>query len=153
MKFVAVEDIAAPIEHVWARVSDLDRFEARIASRVGRMTRSPDGEPRPGTAWSARAEVAGKKRDVTVTLNQLDGPQRIDLSAATDGMDVGIDVALEAMSPTRTRLTVTTEAKARSLAARLMLQSAKLARQTLAKRYKGRVAEFAQAIETGYGAG
>ncbi|MEM7641179.1 MAG: SRPBCC family protein [Pseudomonadota bacterium] len=150
MKFVAVEDVAAPIEHVWARVSDTDMFERRIARRVGRVDRVPPGPAGAGTSWSGQAEIMGKKRQVKVVLDRLEPPGQMALAAGTDGMAITILVELEALAPARTRLTVTTEAKARTMTARLMLQSAKLARQTLAKRYKGRVATFAGTIEAGY---
>ncbi|MEM8850536.1 MAG: SRPBCC family protein [Pseudomonadota bacterium] len=150
MKFVAVEDVATPIEHVWSRVSDTEMFERRIASRVGQVDRVPPGPAGAGTRWSGTAEIMGKKRQVKVTLDRMDAPGEMALTAGTDGMVVTILVELDAQAPTRTRLTVTTEAKARTMTARLMLQSAKLARQTLAKRYKGRVADFAGTIEAGY---
>ena len=153
MKFVAVEDIAAPIDHVWTRVADIDRFEGRLKRRVGRIERRPPGPAHPGTTWQARAAVAGKVRDVAMTLEAMDVPKLLSLSGGTDGMEVTIAVELELLNPRLTRLTVTSEARARSLAARLMLQSAKLARQTLAKRYKQRVADFASEVEAGFARG
>ncbi|MEM7488625.1 MAG: SRPBCC family protein [Pseudomonadota bacterium] len=150
MKFVAVEDIAAPIDHVWAQVADVDRFEARMARRVGRIDRRPPGPAGPGTTWSGATEVMGKVRDVVVAMDRMTPPQEIALSARTEGMVVEILVQLAAQSPRLTRLTVTTDAKARSLTARVMLQSAKLARKTLARRYKGRVAEFANTVEADF---
>ena len=147
MKFVAVEDIAAPIDTVWARVSDIDRFESRLGGRVSDLSRSPEGPAVPGTRWTGRAEVMGKSRKVEVTLAQMTVPTLLVATAGTEGMAVTLTAALEALGPSRTRLTVTTEAAARSLAARLMLQSVKLARQSLAKRYKSRVADFASMVE------
>lgn len=147
MKFVAVEDIAAPIDLVWSRVADLEEFEARARDRIGAIKRTPPGPPAQGTVWSGKADVMGKKRDVTVTAATVDPTGRLGAEAATDGMLVSIDVDLVELGPRLTRLTVTTEARARSLAARLMLQSAKLARKSLAKRYKARVSDFAGRIE------
>ncbi|SFI94435.1 SRPBCC family protein [Jannaschia pohangensis] len=151
MKFVATEDIAAPIDVVWARVSDLEGFEARARDRVTGLVRTPPGPAAQGSKWTGRAEVMGKTREVTVTAEALDAPNRLMAAAATDGMDVTIDVVLESLAPARTRLTVTTEAKAKTLTARLMLQSAKLARQAMAKRYKARVANFAARVEKAAG--
>lgn len=153
MKFVATEDIAAPIETVWAQVADLEGFEARASRRVGGITRTPPGPAAEGTQWTGKAEVMGKARAVTVTAMTLLAPTQLLAEAKTDGMVVTIDVALSKMNPNLTRLTVTTDAKARSLAARLMLQSAKLARTTMAKRYKSRVAEFAVRIEAKHAQG
>ncbi|MGB3409526.1 MAG: SRPBCC family protein [Jannaschia sp.] len=147
MKFVAVEDISAPIETVWAKVSDFDGFQRRVSARAGDIRRTPDGPVSQGTTWSGRATFNGKTRDVTVVVMELSGPVSMALEGGTDGMTITVEIALEALSARATRLTVTSQAKARTLAARLMLQSAKLARQTLAKRYKGRVAAFAESVE------
>lgn len=147
MKFVAVEDISAPIETVWARVSDFDGFQRRVSGKAGDIRRTPDGPVGPGTTWNGRATFNGKTRDASVTVVQLNAPAHLLVEGGTEGMKITVDVTLEALSARSTRLTVTSEAKARTLAARLMLQSAKLARQSLAKRYKGRVAAFAEGIE------
>lgn len=147
MKFVAIEDIAAPASHVWTRITDFDRFEKRIAGKAGRVERIPSGPVQQGTTWTGRANFNGKMRDAKVALQKLDPERAMVLSGGTEGMEITIDIELDALSATSSRLTVTTEAKARTLAARLLLQSARLARQTLAKRYKGRVAAFAEEIE------
>ena len=132
---------------VWSHVADLEAFEDRARARIGAIQRRPPGPPAQGTVWSGKADVMGKKRDVTVTAATIETWSRLTAEAATDGMQVNIDVDLAELGPRLTRLTVTTEARARSLAARLMLQSAKLARKTLAKRYKGRISDLAARIE------
>ena len=148
MKFVATEDIAQPIEAVWARVSDLEAFEDRIARSHPGIRRSPPGPAGEGTAWTGEAEILGKRRVVTVTAATLRAPDHLAVDAGTDGMAVTLLVELQALGPRLTRMVVTTEAAARSLPARLMLHSAKLARASLAARYKARVAEFATRVET-----
>ncbi|MEM8824631.1 MAG: SRPBCC family protein [Pseudomonadota bacterium] len=150
MKFVAVEDIAAPVEHVWRRVSDVETFEARMAARIGKIDRVPPGPPDLGTSWSGMAEIMGSLRRVNVVLDRLTPEEGLILRGGTDGVEVLISVDLRAQSPALTRLTVTTDAKASSMKARLMLQSAKLARQRLAEKYIHRVAHFAGAIEASY---
>ncbi|CTQ33716.1 SRPBCC family protein [Jannaschia rubra] len=149
MKFVATEDISAPIDRVWSRVSDIEGFEMRLRSRVDGLTRTPPGPPAEGTTWTGRADVMGKKREMKVVLGQMQAPARLEAEAATDGMAVTLDVELAELGPRLTRMTVTTEARARSLTARLMLQSAKMARQSMAKRYRTRVADFAAKVEKG----
>ena len=147
MKFVATEDIAAPIDAVWSRVSDLDRFERRLSARVDGLARSPDGPAAPGTRWTGRAEVMGRTREIGVRLERMTVPTLLVAVAEGEGMTVSLTAGLEALAADRTRLTVTTEAQAQSLTARLMLQSVKLARQNIVRRYKARVADFAATIE------
>ena len=148
MKFVATEDIAAPVEAAWARIADFDRFEDRIGRRVEGLTRSPPGPVEIGTTWRARADVNGKVRAVEVALVRLDAPHAMVLEGGTEGLRVRIEAVLEPLGERRSRLTVATEARARTLSARLLLQSAKLARATMAKRYKARIAALASELET-----
>ncbi|KIT17730.1 SRPBCC family protein [Jannaschia aquimarina] len=147
MKFVATEDIRAPREEVWPHVADIDRWEGMIAAKTKRLDRRPPGPAAVGTTWDARASIRDKDRDVTARLVRMDEPGRLTFETRTDGMEVTFDVMLEEKGPHMTRLSVVTEAKAKSLTARLLLQSAKLARGQMAKRYKARVAAFAARLE------
>ena len=147
MKFVATEDIAAPAEAVWAQASDFEGFEARARTRMGDLVRTPPGPAGRGTTWRGEAEVMGKRRRVAITLGEVDAPRRLAASAEAEGVEVDFVVDLQVLGPDLTRMTVTTEARARSLAARLVLQSAKLAQGQMVRRYESRVADFADRVE------
>ncbi|CUH38250.1 Polyketide cyclase / dehydrase and lipid transport [Jannaschia seosinensis] len=147
MKFVATEDIVAPAEKVWAQLSDFDRFEVRAKSSVSDLTRVPPGPAGEGTTWRGVAEVMGKRRSVVIKLDRVESPRLLSATADAEGMDVVLVAEIEPLGPTMTRLTVTTEARGRSFASRVMLQSIGLAHKQLAQRYKGRVADFAGRIE------
>ena len=54
---------------------------------------------------------------------------------------------LVALSPRRTRLAVALDLSPKNLTARLMLQSLKLAKSSLSKRFKLKVAEYANILE------
>ncbi|MEM9794896.1 MAG: SRPBCC family protein [Pseudomonadota bacterium] len=152
MKFVATEEIAAPIDHVWRRVSDLEVFEDRFRKRVRGLSRDPAGPIHVDTVWSGKATIMGKVRAVEVRLCEFNAPASLETVAGTEGMVVTIRADLEALGADRTRLIVTSEARARSLAARLLLQSVRLGRKGVAHRYKERIAQFSEAIESSYSA-
>jgi hypothetical protein len=57
---------------------------------------------------------------------------------------------LVALSRGRTRMTVTLVLQPRTLAARLMMQSLRLARNNLTKRFKVRLGEYAAEVEDRY---
>ncbi len=147
MKFVAVEEIASPIDQLWPHVADFESFEERVAQRIGSVTRTPPGLPAAGTTWRGRTELMGRPRDLTATLMAMERPSRIEIEAVVDGIALTILMELAEQSPRLTRLTVTTEAVARGVAGRVILQSAKLARQTLLNRYRSRVSAFSAMVE------
>lgn len=152
MKFVATEDIAAPQDRVWAEVTDFDRFEQMVAARARSITRQPPGPVTPSTTWTGKAKIRGRLREVEMKVARLDAPRVMAMTGGTEGMEVDVEAVLAPLDAQRTRLTVTTELRARTLAARLLLQTAKLARKTLAKRFKQGVANFAQRVEGNAGA-
>ena len=52
MKFSTREDIEAPIEHVWAQISNFDAFERQALRRGAEIARS-DSQGAPGLTWRA----------------------------------------------------------------------------------------------------
>ncbi|PWJ22375.1 SRPBCC family protein [Jannaschia seohaensis] len=147
MQFTATEEIAAPIDAVWARVTDFDGFAAAIRKRGGKVERKGDAAYGPGAAWTGAAEVLGKVRKVEVQVTRMDVPERLKLAAQAEGLDIDLTVKLEALSEARTRLTISSTATARSVRAKVVLQPIKLAQGKLAERFAGRVAGFARRIE------
>lgn len=152
MKFVATEDIAAPASAVIAAVTDFDRWEAMSARRADALARRPAGPVREGTVWDGRARLRGRMRGVSMRVDRLamaegGGPSVLRLSGGTEGMRVETEAVVEPLGSELTRLVVTSELKAKSLGARLLMQSLKLARGQMAKRYKQGVADFASGME------
>ncbi len=148
MKIVAKEDIEAPIETVFANVSDFRRFE-RSAIRRGAKIKRLDmlEEPGTGMAWDASFFTRGKKRALHLEVESFDAPDKIGLDLSSDGMKGQVLVELVALSRTRTRLRLVTELKPQTLSARLLIQSLRLARGNIQQRIQNRLAELGAAIE------
>lgn len=148
MKFTAQEDIEAPIEHVFSHVTDfaaLERSALRRGIEVQRVIDKP--EPGPGMTWDAAFMLRGKRREMAIALVEFDAPNSLVLTALSPNIDGRLVVDLVALSRNRTRLNLSIDIKPRTLAARLMLQSLKLARGNVDKRFHKRLAEFARDIE------
>ena len=150
MKFSTREDIEAPITHVFARVTDFSNFERRALRAGAHISRSDEGPVGIGTSWTVLFTFRGRERSVASTLTELTEPTDLKVESVSDGMTVETNVALVALSPGRTRLMVGMELRARTLTARLLLQSMKLAKGKLQKRFKARVLNFAEEIEDSY---
>ena len=151
MKFKTREDIEAPMSHVFGAVSDFDGFE-RQALRRGAEVRRLDNLTRPGVGmgWDIAFGFRGKRREVQIELVEFTPPTRMLFDSRMTGMRGHMGVELMALSRTRTRLELEIELKPETLAARLLVQSIKLARGAVDKRFQLRVAEFAKGVEERY---
>lgn len=151
MQFSAREDISAPIEHVFVAVSDFDGFERQILRRGAEIQRKdPSGGAGIGSEWKAKFEFRGKERKVTARITEFDAPNGYKSSGKTGGLEGDFGVELVSLSPNRTRMTVSLDLTAKTLAGRLLVQSLKFAKGNLSKRFSKRVFGFAQGIEAKY---
>ncbi|MBV7408499.1 SRPBCC family protein [Maritimibacter sp. DP1N21-5] len=148
MKLTTREDIAAPIEAVFANVADFAWFE-RAAMRRGVDVVRTDSLTTTGTgmSWHAEFSLRGRDRKVDVDLADYDPPEKMKLILRSAGLEVEALIDFVAMSRSRTRMNVTMDATPKTIPARLMIQSAKLARTNILKRYRRRVAEYAAELE------
>lgn len=147
MEFTAREDIEAPQDRVFAMMADFDTIERQAMRRGLDVTRTGDG-PGAGMAWDVAFQFRGKRREAAITLTDYQPPERMVFDTLSGGLDIKLTLDVMALSPTRTRINVTTVMAARSLSARLFLQSMKLARGGMDKRFRKRVAELAGEMET-----
>lgn len=148
MKLATREDIEAPIEAVFEKLSDFDGFERAALRRGADVVRTDSlGVPGPGMAWSAGFDFRGRDRKADITLNEFDPSNSMAFLVHSSGLDIDLVVELVAMSRVRTRMNVTVDATPNTIPARLMLQSLKLARGNVVKRFRRRVGEFAADIE------
>ena len=148
MKFSAKEDIEAPIEQVFTLVSDFEALE-RAALRRGAEVQRTDSLPRPavGMTWAASFMMRGRQRNMEVELVAYDPPQSMLFHSTAQGSEADMAFELVALSRGRTRLSLDLELKPRTLSARLLVQSLKLTRSNLNKRFHLRVADYARDLE------
>mmetsp|Transcript_27558 Transcript_27558/g.51069 ORF Transcript_27558/g.51069 Transcript_27558/m.51069 type:complete len:156 (-) Transcript_27558:1173-1640(-) len=148
MKFSSREDIDAPIDQVFAALCDFEGFE-RQAMRRGAEVQRLDAmaEPGVGMCWKVAFTMRGRKRNLNLEMVRFDVPNEMVFSAKSPGMDGVFSVELMALSRSRTRMSIALELAPLNLSARLLVQSLKLAKSTLSKRFKLRVAEYAKTLE------
>lgn len=151
MKFVAHEDVEAPIEFVFEQVTDFPVLE-RSALRRGAEVQRVDtlDEKVPGMAWDIAFTLRGKRREVQLELTELDRPTNVVLASRSPNMGGQMVLDLVALSRSRTRISLEIEMVPKTLASRLLVQSMKLARSNLTRRFKRRVADYAKDLEDRY---
>lgn len=147
MKFSTREDIEAPIDFVYGQVSDFAGFERRALRHGVSVTASNHDHFDVDASWNIAFPFRGRERRMKATLVALEQPNGYRVDTESDGLTVVTTVDLVALSRGRTRLAVALDLRARSLTSRLLLQSMKLAKTKLTKRFKVKVLEFAEDIE------
>lgn len=150
MKLSTREDIEAPVAFVFDRVTDFAMFERRALRHGADVVRNGTDPASVGTSWDIGFTFRGRARAVTATLTKLDPPHDVVIESLSDGLTALTEVTLVALSPGRTRVIVGFELRARTLTARLLLQSLKLAKAKLAKRFAARVLDYAADIGEAY---
>ena len=150
MKLSTREDIEAPITYVHGRISDFPGFERRALRQGIDVSRRDAGDPVVGTIWDIAFEFRGRARKVQAELTKLEPEQAIEIEGQSDGLIAVTQVDLVALSATRTRVIVSFDMRAKTLTARLLLQSLKLAKAKMTQRFAARVLDYAENIEDDY---
>jgi len=148
MKISRREDIEAPLDVVFREVTDFAAFERSALRRGVEVSRLDDMTAAgPGNIWAACAQVRSKPREFTIRLASWIPGTAMVLDIDSSGFLATMNVDLVELSRARTRLQVGVEVKAVTMTSRLLLQSAKLAKGSLEKRFAKRVGDFARDIE------
>lgn len=149
MKLATKKDIEAPIAKVWAALSDYEAWE-RSAMRRGVDVERTDKltSPGPGMSWTSRFAYRARTRKADMKLTEMTGPGLLAFTLSSDAVDVAAKVELIEMSARRTRMHLTSEVKPRSLGARLFLQSLRLARSKVDRKFDAKVGQLALELET-----
>jgi carbon monoxide dehydrogenase subunit G len=148
MKITSRQDIEAPVAFVYNALKDFDYWERAAMRRGADVTRTDMlATAGPGLAWAVRFPFRGKDRKLTLNLTALDPGGQLGFAGTGGSFDGMATVDLMELGAKRTRLVMVGEAKPRTLAARLVLQSLKLARGRMQGRIDKRVAAIAMDIE------
>jgi hypothetical protein len=151
MNFTTHKDIDAPIDYVFQKVANFDGYERQALRRGAQVARVDGAGPaRVGSAWDVAFTFRGKDRKLRATITTISAPDRLEVDTVATGLNGATRVDLVALSPKTTRVSVTVDLTAKSLSARLLLQSLKLAKGNLNKRFSRRVSEQVSGIVDDY---
>ena len=151
MNLETTYELDAPAEYVFKRITDHADFEALLMGYGANIERLDDETSlNVGMKWAIDGNFRGKQRQVEVALTQLRENELVSYASVSKDVNASVDMKLEVLSPTQTRFSVDMTPKANTISARLILQSAKLARKTLEKRVNRRFADFCQRLEDDY---
>ena len=148
MKLTVKYDMEAPATFVFGQLCDFEGWE-RAAMRRGADVMRTDmlRDAGPGATWAASFRYRGKLREVTVRLDSLSPLTAMAVTGISRLADGVMKIGVLDLSATRTRLDIRLEIKPKTLAARIYVQSLRLARARVERSFAQRVAQFAAEIE------
>lgn len=148
MKLVSRVEIDAPAQSVFDELCDFEKVDKLARKRAVSLKRT-DTLPQPGTGnqWEAQVEFRGRVREMDVKLTQISPPDMLEYTAVTHGFEVLCLMQIVNLARNRSRLIVTIEIKPKSLGARLLLQSARLGKATLDRRFDDRLRRFGEKLD------
>ena len=148
MKLKSRYDVEAPIDAVCAELVNFDQWERAAMRRgadVGRTDKLP--APGPGMTWFARFRYRGRDREATLRIDRLETPTDIAFAVLSPLADAGIFIEMLELSTRRTRLSMGIDIRPKTLAAKLYVQSLRLAKARVERKFQGRVSQFVLELE------
>jgi len=152
MRISAREDISAPIESVFAAVTDIAAIERQALRRGLDVTRlDGTGPPDVGARWEVEFTYQDRRRRALTEITGWDSGQQVLFVTETDGLRGLGEVDLTRLAKARTRLHFAITIRPETFRGRVFLQSLKLVKSGLSQRFRDRVEAFARQIEAGNG--
>ncbi|MFC3628306.1 hypothetical protein ACFOM8_02475 [Paracoccus angustae] len=143
MKFSTRIDTAMPAGNLFDIAGDFCRSERALSARGVLVRRiEPTEEPGAGPGWELEFNWRGQRRTMRLAVTRFDRPSQIGLEGPSDQFDLAINMTVVDLSRAKSRLLFETEVRPRNMRARLLLQTAKLGKAQLDRKYDQRIADF-----------
>lgn len=148
MKLTAKYDIEAPVDFVFAQLSDFDGWERSAMRRGADVSRTDKlRHIGPGMTWATAFRYRGKDRTATIRLDALTPTSAMALTGMASVAQAVATIDLLDLAAKRTRVEVRLDIKPLTLAAKIYVQSLRLARARVERAFAQRVAQLAVEIE------
>lgn len=148
MIFKTKEDVEAPIDYVFGIVSDFDALERQALRRGAEVRRLDAGQGQGGApAWDIAFAFRGRQRRLRVTVQQIDPPHGYSVAGKGDALQGNTVIDLLPLSRHRTRISASVEVQPLTLRGRLLVQSMRLGKSGLERKFRQRVADYARTVE------
>ncbi|MFT4150790.1 MAG: SRPBCC family protein [Paracoccaceae bacterium] len=149
MRLSSRQDVAAAADQVFGLLADFPVWERAALRRGAEVTRDDlVSAPGPGMEWRVRFDWRGRRRDAVLRLERMEAPSHLAFSFVSVLFEGTVTVDIFEMAARRSRIHVIAEVKPRTLASRLMLQSLRLTRNKVERRFDSRIGDLAANVES-----
>lgn len=151
MKLTAKTDLEVPAAAVFATLIDNAAWE-REAIRNGVEVERPAGTPAMGVGaeWRIRGHFRGKARKIQLRIEEMTPSQRLAMGIDSPSVEGVTRLEVMVLSPRRSRLRVDLEVKPKTLAARLFINTMRLAKGRVQARFEKGLGRLGARIKERY---
>ncbi|UFM63701.1 hypothetical protein LOS78_05915 [Paracoccus sp. MA] len=150
MKFSTRQDTDLAAEGLFRAVSNFHAIERLLLRRGATVRRLDDlAEPGVGMRWLIGFDWRGRHRELTAEVTRLDAPEVVAIDARSEQFEVTLRMTVVALTKAKSRLIFETDIHPRGMKARLLLQTAKLGKAQLDRKFAKRVGEFVTHLAAG----
>lgn len=137
MKLTAKTDLEVPAAAIFAILIDHSAWE-REAIRNGIEVERPANSPAMGVGaeWRIRGHFRGKARKIQLKISEMSPDQRLAMGIDSPSVEGTTRLEVMVLSPRRSRLRVDLEVKPKTLAARLFINTMRLAKGRVQARFE-----------------
>lgn len=147
MKFSVRNDTDLSGERLFSAISDFSQIERMLVRRGAKIQRlSPQLVAEKGMAWDLTFDFKGKARELRLEVDQIDRPEKIVILGTGESLLATITMTVIALAANKSRIIFETEVKPRNMRARLMLQTAKLGKANLDRKFAQKIEAFLSEI-------
>ena len=151
MKLTTKTDLEVPISFVYATLVDFQTWE-REAIRRGVEIERPADAPLSGVGatWRVRGQYRGKLHKLLLKVAAVQKNETLAFTLDSPSVEGSSQIELLLLSPRRTRLRLTLDVRPKTLAARLFINTIRLAKRRVDARFDKRGKQLASRIEDLY---
>lgn len=148
MQLTATEILTGHIEEVFVSLTDFSAAEKTALERGVNIRRLDAlAEPGVGVRWQIDFFARGRERRAEIEVVKLTKPTSLKYEGHVGGLLFETNVACRVLDSNATEVTVITKLRARSMSARVLIQSMKIARRRVVKRYRQSVRRVLRDVE------
>lgn len=143
MKFSTRQDTDIPADALFRAVGNFSSIERMLVRRGASVRRVDDmTQPGVGMGWQIGFDWRGRRRGLDLRVTEFRAPEVIALDGTSDQFEMQIRMTVVALTPSKSRLIFETDVLPRGMKARLLLQTAKLGKGQLDRKFALRIGDF-----------
>jgi len=153
MQFKHTQEIDAPAEYIFSRITDFNKFENHTGTAGFSFKRQGRLPVRIGTRWDISVPVRGRTRRFSAELSQYIPPRTLSYKSASTKYEGVMSMTVKPVSATKCTLNIQIVAKSHGFASGLVFNTIRLARKRINRRANSELTKFAKRMAKEYKAG